>query len=189
MTERWRKAFASSEQVRERMSGLARRDTGPEIALRRALHQRGLRYYVHRRPLPELRREADVVSPKRSSLFSSTVAFGMVALLTDDVVTAPTVGIGPKRLSGTRRATKTLMPSCASPDGFPFECGSTRNLKARQRGFFHYGENGQCDGYGWQAEPSSTLLPLIPRISRGRSRSCVFATDHVPPLTCYFCTT
>jgi DNA mismatch endonuclease (patch repair protein) len=64
MTERWRTAFASSEQVRERMSGLARRDTGPEIALRRALHQRGLRYYVHRRPLPELRREADVVFPK-----------------------------------------------------------------------------------------------------------------------------
>jgi hypothetical protein len=96
----------------------------------------------------------------------------MVALLTDDVITAPTVGIGQRRLSGTRRATKTLMPSCVPPDGFPFECGSTRNLKARQRGFFLYGENGQCDGYkSWKTEPSATLLPLIPRISRGRCHS------------------
>ena len=46
------------------MRGLARRDTGPELALRRVLHRQGLRYFVHRRPLPELRREADVVFPK-----------------------------------------------------------------------------------------------------------------------------
>ena len=46
------------------MSGLARRDTGPELALRRVLHRQGMRYFVHRRPLPELRREADVVFPK-----------------------------------------------------------------------------------------------------------------------------
>jgi DNA mismatch endonuclease, patch repair protein len=36
-------------------------DTKPELALRSELHRRGLRYRVHRRPLPELRREADVV--------------------------------------------------------------------------------------------------------------------------------
>lgn len=40
-----------------------RRDTGPEIALRRAMHRLGLRYFVHRQPLPGLRREADVVFP------------------------------------------------------------------------------------------------------------------------------
>jgi DNA mismatch endonuclease (patch repair protein) len=45
------------------MSRLARRDTGPELALRRVLHGRGLRYFVHRRPLPELPRLADLVFP------------------------------------------------------------------------------------------------------------------------------
>ena len=45
------------------MSRVARRDTGPELALRRALHRSGLRYYVHRRPVPTLPRRADVVFP------------------------------------------------------------------------------------------------------------------------------
>jgi DNA mismatch endonuclease (patch repair protein) len=37
------------------------RNTAPERALRGELHRRGLRYFVHRRPLPTLRREADLV--------------------------------------------------------------------------------------------------------------------------------
>lgn len=36
-------------------------DTGPELAVRRALHAMGLRYRVHRQPLPGLRRTADIV--------------------------------------------------------------------------------------------------------------------------------
>jgi len=41
-----------------------RRDTGPEMALRRALHARGLRYRVDH-PLPfDRRRRADVVFPR-----------------------------------------------------------------------------------------------------------------------------
>ncbi|TQN28598.1 T/G mismatch-specific endonuclease [Haloactinospora alba] len=36
-------------------------DTGPEMALRRALHSMGLRYRVNTRPLSEVRRTADVV--------------------------------------------------------------------------------------------------------------------------------
>ena len=40
------------------------RDTGPELALRRVLHARGLRYYVNRRPLPTVRRTADIVFPR-----------------------------------------------------------------------------------------------------------------------------
>ncbi|RJK92518.1 DNA mismatch endonuclease Vsr [Vallicoccus soli] len=40
-----------------------RRDTAPELALRRLLHRRGLRYLVDARPLPELRRRADLVFP------------------------------------------------------------------------------------------------------------------------------
>ncbi len=41
------------------MSTLARRDTGQELAHRRVLRRRGLRYRVHRRPLPDL--PADIV--------------------------------------------------------------------------------------------------------------------------------
>ncbi len=40
------------------------RDTGPELALRRALHSRGLRYYVNRRPEKTIRRTADIVFPR-----------------------------------------------------------------------------------------------------------------------------
>lgn len=61
MAERWRTPFASSEGVHQKMSTLARRDTAPELALRRVLHRRGLRYRVHRRPLPDLARQADIV--------------------------------------------------------------------------------------------------------------------------------
>jgi DNA mismatch endonuclease (patch repair protein) len=68
--ERWRQPFASSESVRLRMSTQARQDTGPEVALRRALHALGLRYRLHRAPLPNLRRKADIVfGPARVAVF------------------------------------------------------------------------------------------------------------------------
>jgi len=47
------------------MSRQRRRDTGPELALRRELHVVGLRYFVHRRPVQSLRRQADIVFPRR----------------------------------------------------------------------------------------------------------------------------
>lgn len=37
------------------------RDTQPEVALRRALHARGLRYRVQGRPIPGIRRTIDIV--------------------------------------------------------------------------------------------------------------------------------
>ena len=40
------------------------RDTGPELALRRAVHAQGLRYFVNRRPVKNIRRTADMVFPK-----------------------------------------------------------------------------------------------------------------------------
>ncbi len=43
------------------MSAQATRDTDAELALRRVLHSRGLRYRVNRRPEPNLRRSADIV--------------------------------------------------------------------------------------------------------------------------------
>jgi DNA mismatch endonuclease (patch repair protein) len=47
------------------MSGQPRRDTGPERRLRSLLHQRGLRFWVHRHVVPgATRREVDIVFPK-----------------------------------------------------------------------------------------------------------------------------
>ncbi len=37
------------------------RDTGPELALRSELHRMGLRYRVHRRPIPDFPAKADIV--------------------------------------------------------------------------------------------------------------------------------
>lgn len=46
------------------MSAQRRTGTAPEIALRRALHRRGLRYRVAIAPLAGLRRKADIVFPR-----------------------------------------------------------------------------------------------------------------------------
>lgn len=46
------------------MSAQGRRDTKPELRLRRELHRRGHRYYVDRAPLEGLRRRADLVFPR-----------------------------------------------------------------------------------------------------------------------------
>lgn len=56
--------------VRARMARQKSRNTQVEIALRRLLHSMGLRYRVHCRPLPSLRREADIVfGPARVAVF------------------------------------------------------------------------------------------------------------------------
>jgi DNA mismatch endonuclease, patch repair protein len=41
------------------------RDTGPELAVRSALHREGFRFFTHRRPVPELRCLADIVFPRK----------------------------------------------------------------------------------------------------------------------------
>lgn len=57
-------SWASSAAVRASMQGNRNKDTKPELRLRSLLHKRGLRYRVAARPLPELRRTADVLFPK-----------------------------------------------------------------------------------------------------------------------------
>jgi DNA mismatch endonuclease (patch repair protein) len=52
---------ASTPAVRRRMQSTRRRDTPAELALRRALHAKGLRYRVDMAPLPGCRRRADLV--------------------------------------------------------------------------------------------------------------------------------
>lgn len=46
------------------MSVTPGRDTGPELALRSALHRRGFRFFVDRAPLPKTRRRADLLFPR-----------------------------------------------------------------------------------------------------------------------------
>ncbi len=55
---------ASSQAIRERMQAQRRRDTSPEMELRRWLHRLGLRYRVDVAPVAGLRRRADIVFPK-----------------------------------------------------------------------------------------------------------------------------
>ena len=63
-------SWASSPAIRATMRGNRSRDTAPELALRSALHRRGLRFRVDRAPLPGLRRRADVVfGPTRVAVF------------------------------------------------------------------------------------------------------------------------
>ena len=63
-------SWASSENIRKTMLGNKRRDTKPELAVRRLLHARGLRYRVDLAPLKGYRRRADVVfTRKRIAIF------------------------------------------------------------------------------------------------------------------------
>jgi DNA mismatch endonuclease, patch repair protein len=60
----------SSPEIGARLASVRQRDTEPEIALRRALHARGLRYRLHVPLLSKPRRTADIVFPsKRIAVF------------------------------------------------------------------------------------------------------------------------
>jgi DNA mismatch endonuclease, patch repair protein len=61
MAESW----ASSEAARRTMVGNRRRDTQPELRVRRLLHAAGLRYRVDARPEAPLRVRADIVFSRR----------------------------------------------------------------------------------------------------------------------------
>lgn len=64
------RSFAVSPGVRSRMQLQKTRDTGPELAVRKLLHARGLRYRVDRAPLSGLRRRADIVfGPAKVAVF------------------------------------------------------------------------------------------------------------------------
>ncbi|WAM18122.1 very short patch repair endonuclease [Rhodococcus sp. JS3073] len=56
---------ATDPATSARMRAQRRRDTAPELALRRELHRRGVRYYVDRAPMKGIRRRADLVFPRR----------------------------------------------------------------------------------------------------------------------------
>src|SRR5688572_17008919 len=54
-------SWASSEASRAVMRANQRRDTGPELAVRRLVHRVGLRYRVDARPVAQINRRADLV--------------------------------------------------------------------------------------------------------------------------------
>ena len=57
-------SWASSPATRKSMQGNRSRDTKPELAVRSAVHRRGLRFRVAARPAPEFPRTADLVLRK-----------------------------------------------------------------------------------------------------------------------------
>jgi len=57
-------SWASSPGVRRSMQSNRPRNTSIELALRSALHRSGLRFWKHRRPVPGLRCEADILFPR-----------------------------------------------------------------------------------------------------------------------------
>lgn len=63
--EKASESWASSEGSRRTMQGNKRKDTGPELAVRRRLHSLGLRYRVDYGPVRGLRRRADIVFTRR----------------------------------------------------------------------------------------------------------------------------
>ncbi|MGA5079837.1 very short patch repair endonuclease [Streptomyces griseoincarnatus] len=63
-------SWASSAARRRNMQAIRSRDTKPEIMIRRLVHAAGLRYRVAARPLPDLRRTADMVfRPAKVAVF------------------------------------------------------------------------------------------------------------------------
>ncbi len=54
-------SWATSPATRKAMQANRRRDTAPEMAIRRLVHARGLRYRVDARPLPAARHAADMI--------------------------------------------------------------------------------------------------------------------------------
>ncbi|WP_372408483.1 very short patch repair endonuclease [Streptomyces luteireticuli] len=63
-------SWASSAARRRNMQAIRSRDTKPEHLIRRLVHAQGLRYRVAARPLPELRRTADLVfRPAKVAVF------------------------------------------------------------------------------------------------------------------------
>ncbi|MEU1129706.1 very short patch repair endonuclease [Streptomyces sp. NPDC005900] len=63
-------SWASSAARRRNMQAIRSRDTTPERLIRRLVHAQGLRYRVAARPLPTLRRTADMVfRPTKVAVF------------------------------------------------------------------------------------------------------------------------
>ncbi|MFE7568104.1 very short patch repair endonuclease [Streptomyces sp. NPDC057539] len=63
-------SWASSAARRRNMQAIRSRDTAPERLIRRLVHAQGLRYRVAARPLPDLRRTADMVfRPAKVAVF------------------------------------------------------------------------------------------------------------------------
>ena len=54
-------SWATSDATRRSMQANKGRDTKPELVIRQLLHAEGFRYRVNIRPVPEIRRTADIV--------------------------------------------------------------------------------------------------------------------------------
>ncbi|WIB68475.1 hypothetical protein DEI93_05415 [Curtobacterium sp. MCBD17_035] len=65
--------WQADDERRARMAQLGRRDTAPELALRRLLHRRGRRFFVDRRISERTRARPDLVFPRGLDRWRRTV--------------------------------------------------------------------------------------------------------------------
>jgi hypothetical protein len=205
-----RRALAASPH------GPLARGSAPSVSVRRS---RAHRSEVVRDHGDHLGVQGDKVRSRlHKSAAGSTVGIGTASMAAgqarcDGLIgdeAAVDLGLNPHPISWTAFAAKRkvyrLIPTSAAillvPTYFTLRVRSSLSTGNRLLGY----RVGQSVGPVQQAVPRPYLLArsgwhspglygeghwvdLIPRISRGRCRSCVFATDRVPTLTCYLCTT
>ena len=113
-------SWASSSGTRKSMQGNRSRDTKPELAVRSAIHRRGLRCRVSARPQPELPRTADLVLRKsRVAVFvDGCYRHGCPEHHTQSATNPEYWGrIGPTRLPARSNGTPRPPTICSRLDG------------------------------------------------------------------------
>jgi DNA mismatch endonuclease (patch repair protein) len=128
-------SWASTPAIPQVMQGNRKRDTAPELAVRRAAHALGLRYRVASRPIPIFRCTADLVFPRQH-----------VAVFVDGCYwhgcpkhfIPPRTNAdywGPKlERNRSRDCLVNTALHCATPAGLFFVCGSTKTRVQQPRG-------------------------------------------------------
>ncbi|MCB9759546.1 MAG: hypothetical protein H6739_06870 [Alphaproteobacteria bacterium] len=119
------------EQQRRIMSRIWKRDTKPEMTIRRLAHARGLRYPTHVSSLPGT---PDMASIGPRWLYSSTATSGMAGSVRSGSTSCPrTIGAG--RSEGTWSAIDRTTPCCRRAARRCCASGSTRSTRIHKRAF------------------------------------------------------
>ena len=90
-------------EIRSRiMASVGRKNTAPEMCVRRMLHRLGYRYALHRRDLPG---RPDLVFAPRRKLYSSMAASGTVTIVAEGDCLAVARTTGARKSKATGRET------------------------------------------------------------------------------------
>ena len=151
-------SWAATPGVRRSMQGNRRKDTRPELAVRRLLHAAGLRYRVDARPIPTSTGARTSCSPARGSPCSSTGASGTDARST-------TRWRDPMRGTGLRRSVG-IENGIVIPIRY-FESNAWTVLRA------------------WEHEPADEIARRVIDAGQRRTRRCASAgvAEGVEPMS------